>query len=213
MNDISINMYISLIASLSLMLLLFRKESKKILFFLLVGLTSCLLAGFVNEYAVGLLNIDRYTATINVTPIIEEFLKAIPIILFAFTIKPSKWNLLECSMAVGIGFSLLENFCLMYDADVSLLFAFIRGIGTGLMHGVCTLMVGYALSHVLEKKEVFVLGTFASITVSIIYHSAYNILIQSSYPMLGVLMPLLSYIPLIIILKDNNKNDVKEELI
>lgn len=213
MNDISINMYICLITSLSLMLLLFRKESKKILLFMLFGLTSCLVAGFINEYAVGLLNIDRYTATVNIAPIIEEVLKAIPIILFTFIVKPSKWSLLECSMAVGIGFSLLENFCLMYDNDVSLVFAFVRGIGTGLMHGVCTLMVGYALSYVLENKEVFILGTFESITVSIIYHSSYNILIQSSYPMLGVLMPLLSYIPLIIILKDNKKNDAKEELL
>lgn len=210
MNDINIKMFICLITSLSLMLLVFRKESRKLLLFLLFGLTSCLLAGFINDYVVNLINIDRYSATINITPIIEELLKAIPIVLFTFIYKPTKENLLECSITVGIGFSLLENFCLMYFADVSLLFAFVRGIGTGLMHGVCTLMVGYALSYVLENKEVFVLGTFASITVSIIYHSTYNILIQSSYPALGVLMPILSYIPLIIIFKNKSlkKNDV-----
>ena len=202
MNDISIKMFICLITSLSLMLLIFRKESRKFLLFLLFGLTSCLLAGFINDYVIDLINIERYSATINITPIIEEFLKAIPIVLFTFIYKPTKENLLECSITVGIGFSLLENFCLMYLTDVSLLFAFVRGIGTGLMHGVCTLMVGYALSYVLENKEVFVLGTFASITVSIIYHSTYNILIQSSYPMLGILMPILTYIPLIIILKN-----------
>ena len=85
MNDISIKMFICLITSLSLMLLIFRKESRKFLLFLLFGLTSCLLAGFINDYVIDLINIERYSATINITPIIEEFLKAIPIVLFTFT--------------------------------------------------------------------------------------------------------------------------------
>lgn len=210
MNDISLKMFICLISSLSLMLLIFRKESRRSLLFLIFGLISCLLAGFINDYIIELMNIERYSATINITPIVEEILKAIPIILFTFILKPSKENLLECSISVGIGFSLLENFCMMYNADISLLFAFVRGIGTGLMHGVCTLMVGFALSYIFNQKEVFILGTFASITVSIIYHSTYNILIQSSYPLLGILMPILSYIPLIIILKEKYKNNSKK---
>lgn len=209
MNEISIKMFICLITPLSFMLLIFRKESRIIFSFLLFGITSCLLAGFVNEFVANLVNIDRNSLTVNITPIIEESLKAIPIIIFGFVFKPKKERLLECSMTVGIGFSILENFCVMYFANVSYLLAFVRGIGTSLMHGVCTLIIGCAIHNIISKKEIFILGTFSSLATAIIYHSIFNILIQSSYPILGLVMPVLSYIPLIIIFKSKIKEAVK----
>lgn len=207
MNDISLIMFICLITPLSMMMFVFKDGNRKILTFLLVGIVSCLISSYADEFVFQEYNLERYYLTINITPIIEELLKAIPIILFVFIKHPKQKELLECSIALGIGFATLENFCIMYAAgpSISITFAVFRGIGTGLMHGVCSLMVGYALSYVNTNKTIVLSGSVAALSTAIIFHSVYNILVQSDYYLIGVLLPMICYIPLIIVLNNKKK--------
>jgi RsiW-degrading membrane proteinase PrsW (M82 family) len=76
--------------------------------------------------------------------------------------------------------------------------AVIRAFGTGLMHGMCTLLVGAGITFVKKKPKIFWVGTFALLSTAIIYHGIYNMLVQSDYRMIGYLLPISTYIPLFI---------------
>jgi RsiW-degrading membrane proteinase PrsW (M82 family) len=102
-------------------------------------------------------------------------------------------------MATGIGFAVLENaFYLLNYPNFSMVGAVIRAFGAGLMHGMCTLLVGVGISFVKKKSKLFAVGTFGLISTAIVYHGIYNILIQSEYSIVGALLPIATYIPFLI---------------
>ena len=76
--------------------------------------------------------------------------------------------------------------------------AVIRAFGSGLMHGMCTLLVGTGISFVKKKSKMFAVGTFGFLSTAIVYHGIYNILIQSKYSIIGALFPIVTYIPFLI---------------
>ena len=103
------------------------------------------------------------------------------------------------SMALGIGFALLENaYFLLNSDDFTILIAIIRAFGAGLMHGMCTLLVGVGISFVKRKRKLFTVGTFGLLSTAIVYHGIYNILIQSEFSIAGALLPIATYIPFLI---------------
>ena len=114
-------------------------------------------------------------------------------------------------MAVGIGFAVLENaFYLLNDPSFNMMDAIIRAFGTGLMHGMCTLLVGVGISFAKKRSKIFVVGTFALLSTAITYHGIYNMLVQSPYEIVGFLLPILTYIPFLIWrfkIKNRNKKN------
>ena len=76
--------------------------------------------------------------------------------------------------------------------------AVIRAFGAGLMHGMCTLLVGVGISFVKKKSKLFAVGTFGLLSTAIVYHGIYNILIQSEYSIAGALLPIATYIPFLV---------------
>jgi RsiW-degrading membrane proteinase PrsW (M82 family) len=136
---------------------------------------------------------------VTVTPVSEELLKAMPILYYALVVSDKRENLFTASMATGIGFAVLENaFYLLNYPNFSMLSAMIRAFGAGLMHGMCTLLVGVGISFVKRKSKLFAVGTFGLLSTAIVYHGIYNILIQSEYSIVGALLPIATYIPFLI---------------
>ncbi len=68
-------------------------------------------------------------------------------------------------------------------------------------HGVCTLAVGYGMTFVHTKRNLFYTGTVALLAVATIYHSVYNTLVQSQHQLAGFLLPVVTFIPVFIILQ------------
>ena len=194
-------LFICLAAPLSMMLFVFKGRSREILSFLLAGVFMCLFAGEINGLILNKTELSLRFITVNITPIVEELLKAIPVVFFAFLWKPDRQLLLECAIAVGVGFATLENTCLLFDNAAALSAGMIvsRGFGAGMMHGVSTLAVGSSMTVASTEKKLSYTGTVAALSAAIIYHSIYNIIVQSPHPMLGVLLPIVTYIPLLIV--------------
>ena len=195
--------FLCLTAPLSMMLFVFKGRQRTILGFLLTGIFMCLFAGEINglvRYSTGL---TLRFLTVNITPIVEEVLKALPVVFLAFAIRPDRQMLLESSIAVGVGFATMENVCLLFDSAsfISAGTIIARGLGAGMMHGVSTLAVGYSMTKVSAERKLSYTGTVAALSVSIIYHSIYNIMVQSAYPILGILLPIVSFIPLLLIMR------------
>ena len=190
---------------ISLMLSLLEKKSRTTLFYMLLGLIICLLAAQINfilrDSFYGTWDPNVFAVTTTLTPIVEELLKAIPIIYFGFVISDKRADLLTVSMALGIGFAILENcYILIANLDqTSIIWAFTRGFSSALLHGICTSLVGFGVSYVKKRKKLFYTGTFALLTVAIIVHGLFNAFIQSQYAYIGVILPIAIYIPFVII--------------
>ena len=207
MESLNLILFISIAVPLCMMLFVCKGRTRLLLTFLVLGISVCL---FSSEFSGVLFNILPFTnqyLTINLTPFTEEFLKMIPLLIYVFLYSPDDEHIIECSIATGVGFSILENaFILASHIDmVSIPLALIRGFGAGMMHGLCTFAVGYGMTFIRKRKKLFYTGTMALFSLAVMFHSLYNIWVQSDYPVVGYLMPIITFTSVIIILKKKNR--------
>lgn len=199
MDNIIYILFVSISVPIMLMALLVEKKSRLPIIFILIGIFVSVFASEVNSLLVELLAMDVYSITVVVTPVTEEILKMLPILYYAVVISDKKEKLFTASMAIGIGFAVLENaYYLLNYPNLSMLSAIIRAFGAGLMHGMCTLLVGVGISFVRKKSKLFYVGTFGLLSTAIVYHGIYNILIQSKLSPIGALLPIATYIPFVV---------------
>ena len=201
MEDINIIyiLCVSISVPIMLMALLVEKKSRLPIVFILVGIFISVFASEVNGLLTKVLPLDTYSVTIKVTPVTEELLKMSPVLYYAVIISDKREKLFTASMATGIGFAILENaFYLLNYPNFTMLLAIVRAFGAGLMHGMCTLLVGVGISFVKKKPKLFFVGTFGLLSTAIVFHGIYNMLIQSAYSIAGALLPIATYIPFFI---------------
>ena len=199
MDNLIYILFVSVFVPIMLMAFLIEKKARQPIIFVLIGIFSSVFAAEVNGLLCALLPMSLFEVTIIVTPITEEILKAIPILLFAVVLGAKKEALFTASMAVGIGFAVLENaYYLLNDASFNMIDAIIRAFGAGLMHGMCTLLIGVGITFVKKKNKIFIVGTFALLSTAITYHGIYNMLVQSDYRGIGFVLPVSTYIPFVI---------------
>jgi RsiW-degrading membrane proteinase PrsW (M82 family) len=192
-------LFVAIFMPILLMACLVEKKARQPMIFFLIGIFLSVFASEINAYLRSILSMSTFEITIIVTPISEEILKALPILFFATVLAPKKEALFTASMAVGIGFAVLENaFYLLADSSFNMLDAIVRAFGAGLMHGMCTLLVGVGISFVKKKQKLFVVGTFALLSTAITYHGIYNMLVQSDFDIIGYLLPITTYIPFVV---------------
>ena len=197
-------------APLVLMTVLADSKSRRLLGFMLLGIYIAVLASEVNTILSNLFqdSMDHFHVTITLTPLCEEILKALPLLFTAIVLNDKREHLFQRAMSIGLGFAILENtFILIKNVETaSLLWAMIRGFSSGLMHALCTISVGIGISLIKRRRKLFVCSTFAWLMTASIYHSLYNMLVQSEYWYIGALIPIVSYVPVAIIIKKRKLN-------
>lgn len=196
MDNLIYILFVSVFIPILLMAGLIEKRAREPITFVLIGIFTSVFAAEVNGLLCAVLPMSTFEITTIVTPITEEILKALPILVYATVLSAKKEKLFTASMAVGIGFAVLENaFYLLNDASFNMIDAIIRAFGAGLMHGMCTLLVGVGISFAKKRSKIFVVGTFALLSTAITYHGIYNMLVQSDFEVIGFLLPMATYIP------------------
>lgn len=199
MDNLIYTLFVSIFIPILFMACLIEKKARQPVVFFLIGIFVSVFASEVNAYLRGILSMSTFEITITVTPISEEILKALPILFFATVFYLKKEALFTASMAVGIGFAVLENaYYLLTSNSFNMFDAIVRAFGAGLMHGMCTLLVGVGISFVKKKRKLFVVGTFALLSTAITYHGIYNMLVQSDFRVIGYLLPITTYIPFVV---------------
>ena len=195
--------FICIMIPLLMMTITVKADSRLLTGSVALGLFICLFSSEVSGAVIrafGLTNTQYITTT--ATPIIEELLKAIPLLVYAFRFSAQREKLLSCGFGLGVGFAVLENIVILLRAitinpeSANYLWAFVRGFGSGLMHSVSTMMIGVVLSIVMKQKKLLLPGTVAILSVAAAYHAIYNALVQTDLRYLGIVLPLATYIAL-----------------
>lgn len=203
MDNLSYIIFTCLTVSLGLMLPLMEKKTRRIMIFMLAGIFACLFVSELNGILLGLFNNDVFYVTTTITPVTEEIIKTLPILYYAIVFSDDRRTLTANAFAVGVGFAVLENIVVLTQniENVTILWALARGFGSGLVHGICTVMVGFGISYIKKRRKLFYCGTFALLSAAIIYHAIFNILVQSEYQYFGILLPIITYIPVVLFIR------------
>ena len=197
-----------------------RKQTRLVLLFTFIGMCCCLFISEVNGLLNTAIGLDMFYVTTNITPLTEELIKALPILLYAVFISAERQTLLTIAFMTGLGFALLENSTILVETviergSIGILWALIRTLGAGLLHSLCTTSVGVGISFVRDRKKFFVCGSFALLAQAIVYHSVYNALIQSDCKYFGAALPMATYLVVVAVLvvtyqKKQKKNQSEE---
>lgn len=206
MENLNLILFVSFALPVIMTFFVCKGRVRNALIFFFIGMAVCLFCGELSALVLNALPYDTQFFSCNIAPFFEEIFKALPILLFVFIFKPERQTIYECSVLLGVGYAILENAFILGNMEiVSLLDAFMRGIGAGLMHGLCTLAVGYGLSFIHSRRKLFYTGTVAMLAAATIYHATYNTIVQSSHIWMGVLLPVITFAPVLILLKKTEK--------
>lgn len=212
MENLIIMLFVCFAIPLALMLPMFRGKSRYVIALFITGMFMCAFAGDLNTAICNLGNFDENYAVVNITPLVEEIIKTLPAVFVAVVFRPKRQTLLECSIAASVGFATLENAEILFEAShISMRYILIRAFGAGLVHALSGIIIGYAISFITVKKKLAFPLTLAALSLTMIYHSVFNILITSDYSFIGCILPMLSLIPIAIILPKQKKYLISEQ--
>lgn len=186
---VSINLILVLLflPPICLMAVLVEKKMRVFLVFLTLGLLAAYQSGQINSLILSYGFLSEFQISIHVAPVIEEFLKALPLILYLFISRPDKRHITECAVWTGLGFAFFENAC-AFSRSVSsipdaedIAFALSRGFGASMIHSLCSLLLIYGVYMCSKQKKLIFPGSLAMFSFVCIIHSLFNVLIQSKY--------------------------------
>ncbi len=180
---------------LLLLMTMLNGKSRLLFGFMLAGMLFAVCAYEINSLICRVFSLSGTELSTKAAPIIEEILKALPVLFYAAFVSDERNQVLRLSMAVGIGFAMLENAFLLitYVDEVNIGWAIVRGVSTSLSHGICTLIVGCGMIFVRKQKKLFYTGTFALLAAAMTLHATFNLLIQSPYDYVAMALPIIIY--------------------
>ena len=198
-SNLSLVMYVCFLIPMLLSLFSLGRRERLAVGSILVGATVCLAVSGLNAHLYVLTGRDMLYYTTTISPITEEIVKALPVLVYAFAVSSDRDRLISISFAVGLGFAIMENMIIFTQnlSDMNVMWAIVRGFGAGLMHSVCTVAVGIGISLVRTKKKLFYCGTAALLMMAVTYHAIFNTVALSAYRTLGFALPVLTYIPIL----------------
>ena len=160
-------------------------------------LTACLCSAYISSYLAGVTGTDAAYASHEISPAVEEIMKALPVMFYLLVFEPEKKKTISGVMMVSVGFATFENVCFLTSYGTSdLLRLFIRGFGTGAMHVVCGMAVAAGMFFLWERVWLRTVGVFALLCFVINFHAVFNILVNQS----GAVFWIGSAIPLTMVL-------------
>ena len=191
------NIYVCLAAPLLIAALCVRGNGRKMMLFLLGGMTVCLLASYINTFFAALTGISTLTASVEIAPMTEEIMKFLPIVFYLLVFEPERKELPSGILMTAVGFATFENACyLTSNGAADVIHLLIRGFGTGSMHVVCGFLVAIGIIYLWDRTWLQLAGTAGLLSVAITFHGIYNILVSQTgtAAMVGYLIPLITII-------------------
>jgi RsiW-degrading membrane proteinase PrsW (M82 family) len=133
--------------------------------------------------------IPKALATITISPIVEEFFKALPLLILAiWGSRQQDRDIFLYALASGIGFSIIETSLLLTQDPVLIL---THSFSTALMHGCTCGIIGYGIviaGHFDRRAfPTLILGFF---TLAVTIHAIYNTLGSSFFGLAGICVDL-----------------------
>ena len=156
-----------------------KGENRLLILFFIWGLVAFVLSLRINNALIASFPLGMEKLSINMAPIVEEFAKALPLYFFIGLSKEKKFPLVSFGVAVGIGFSILENYIYLFqhfnDSGSPVSFILTRCFTTCLIHATTTGIIGAGIVLVKRIKGIVWPIHFGLFAVAVTIHSLYNL--------------------------------------
>ena len=189
------NIYICLAAPVLIAIFCAQGRGRRMLTFILAGLTACLLSSYISTFLASAYGMGYETASITITPLVEETMKLLPVCFYLLIFEPRRESIPSCVIATAIGFATFENVCyLIANGASDFMNLMIRGFGTGAMHVVCGVIIFLGMMALWDRLWLRTVGTVGLLAAAVTYHGIYNMLVLQSgaTALIGYLIPLVS---------------------
>lgn len=187
------NIYICIVVPFLLVSIFAPKGQKTTFIFIIIGMTTCLISAYINLFFIQFYQVDIGVASLEITPLVEELIKLLPIIFYLVIFEPKRTQTFSAILMVAIGFTLLENTCYLVEHGAEdLQYMLIRGFGAGAMHIVCGVVMAYGLLFTWSRTWLRIVGTLGVLCIAVTYHAQYNLLMSAAEwaKFIGLAMPI-----------------------
>ena len=187
------NVLICIAVPLVIALLFIRGGARRFVLSFLAGMIACLLAAYIGGFLEKASGMSAEDTSVFISPIIEEIMKLIPILLLLMLFEPDDQKVVYLAIGIGAGFATFENCCyvLSYNAQ-SLPYVLIRGLAVGVMHLVS--MVALSIGFIILKRyKIFrFAGILGALSLAMTFHAMYNLLVSKPgiASVMGYILPL-----------------------
>ena len=171
------NVFACIAAPLLIAALCAGRANARYFVFALAGMLACLLSAYVNTFVAVLLDASALGATAEIAPVVAEIMKLLPLLFYLLVFEPEGDKIRAAILVTAVGFATFENVCFLIENGADDLgFLLIRGFGTGAMHIVCGVIVGYGMVYVWPRGALRAAGTCALLGTAVVFHGIYNLL-------------------------------------
>lgn len=196
------HVYICLIAPLLMAIPCARDRGRRVVVFITIGMTACLFSSYISSFFAGIGGASLEIAAIEISPLVEELIKFLPVLVYLLLMSPGPDAVSESVMMIAIGFATLENVGYLLEKGAgNFMYLIIRGFGTGAMHVVCASIVVIGLNKLWKNEWPRLAGTLALLSVAITFHGVYNIMAaqRGIAAYIGYSIPLITAITIFIV--------------
>lgn len=152
-------------------------RGKKSYIFIVSGMLACIVSAYLNTFFSSLYNAGSIAATMEITPVIEETVKLLPLIFYIAVFEPDSGSAAEAAVHTAVGFATFENICcLLQNGTDNLFYLLVRGCSTGAMHIVCAFITGYGLKLAEKMPKIMAASVAGLLCMAITYHAVFNML-------------------------------------
>ena len=157
------NIFICLTAPLIIAIIVRPGRGRRMMSFLLAGMTACLLSSYISTFLAAVNGADLLQASLTIAPAVEESMKLVPVLFFLMVFEPSREEAAGCVTMTAIGFATFENVCyLIQNGAAQTVHLLIRGFGTGAMHVVCGIIVSIGVFRLWGRVWIRLAGVIGS---------------------------------------------------
>lgn len=190
------NIFVCLVAPIVVLLFFVPANRRQSIVAMVLGMVACLLSAYVSAFLAELYGSDAVFTAAEITPVVEEVMKFLPVAFFLAVFDPTDEDLASFALIIGISFATFENVCyLIENGASSITMLVLRGFGTAAMHLACVLLAVYGLMllrRATKRMSTRITGSLSMLCVSIVFHAIFNVLIAAG----GFMMVVALIIPI-----------------
>ena len=187
------HIYACMAAPVLIGMLFSSRRRRPVFLFILAGMTACLLSAYINSFFAGVYGADVATATAEITPVVEEIMKLLPLLFYLLVFEPEREPAQNAMLVIAVSFATFENICWLTENGAEQLnFLLLRGFSTGAMHVVCGAMVSAGLAYAWRTTWLKVAGTAGLLCSAVTFHAMYNLLLGAggTVRIIGYVLPI-----------------------
>ncbi|MDD1701913.1 MAG: PrsW family intramembrane metalloprotease [Methanoregula sp.] len=174
---------------------------KKFILFILWGILAAIPVYLIEPFLFSAVqdSIPLSLAPLTISPIVEEFFKALPLIILALVAgHQSDRDIFLYAMASGIGFAVIETGLTLPPSFALVL---THSFSTALMHGCTCGIIGYGIVLIgNSSRRILPTLLFGFYTLAVTVHALYNTLGSAVFGLTGFLIDLVFPFVLFLIL-------------